>query len=187
MFLSLGISLSKGLSVCLSMCVCVCVHVLCSYPCLCLSILGCVGLFVEFMHPQRFQYVSVSIPMSICVYLILGPCQSMSALVLPISLCESMYLYACLNVCVQDRLYHVCVCDWVSVGGGFLCMWVWWVCLCLPASVCFPCVSLPASPTACLPLPLPPACFCLSWLVPACLPLFLCLPLSASAVFACLY
>lgn len=111
---------------------------------------------------------SLCVHMHVCVCLIQGPCQSMSALVLSVSLCVSILW--------EGVSMSVFVCDCVWCQSGSFC----WgpgvdfsVCgsayIHLPLPV-YACVALPASPVACL-----------TQLVPACLPLF------ASAVCVCLY
>lgn len=161
----------------------VCVHRLCSY--LSLSVLDCVGLCVGFMCPHEESVAMCGcVSMSLCPYprpsVSVSDAGPMSAHVcfgpFHVSVCVCV-LWECVFVCVPEHLcprpsVSVFIHDWVShLEGGLLCVRV---CLYPPASPCCTCVS-------CLPHLLP-SCLC-----PPLLPGPAGRPLSASAVFVCVY
>ena len=132
--ISVSGDLSKGISLCLSMSLYVSMYYVHIY--VSVSVLECADLFVEFMYTHEGSVsMCVCFFMSLCPYpclpLILGSCQSMSALVLSMSLCVTVYygsvcLCVCLNVSIQE---HLCLCLCLSMTGSFcwsrdLCMWV---------------------------------------------------------------
>lgn len=167
---------------CLSMSVYMCCVPICVSVCpwLCGSVCGVhVSPWGVCFNVCLCLHVSVSISMPVCVCV----CVWFWAPSVHVCFCPfHVSVGLCpMGVCAWmsvSKTTCVRVCPWLglSVGGGIS------LYMGLPKSTCLSLLHLcvlSASPVACLPLPTPPACFCLSWLVPACL------PLSASAVFVC--
>ena len=82
MCVSEGICLLKALGVPVHICACIRVHVLCAHLCL--------GLFAGLLCPHEDPVALWSDALSLCSYVRLGPCQSISASVLPVSLCVAV-------------------------------------------------------------------------------------------------
>lgn len=152
-----------------STCPCLSVYVpmCCVHTCICISV-----------YPWVHVSPGVCFSVCLCPYPCLSDFGSMSVHVcfdpVHVSLCDCVL---CMPKCLYTRLPILCSCLFMTVSlcwreefcvCGFACIYLLHLCL-------FACLCL----LACLPLSLPPACFCLSWLVPACLPV----SLSASAVF----
>ena len=169
--MSPGICLSKALLVCLSMSVYVCVSMCCVHICVCISVCPCVWISLQGpCVPMRNLFHCVSVSVSVCSYiclcLILGPCQSMFALVLSMSLCVwlcpvGVFVYVpeclCPGLPVSMSIF---VCEYVSVcqsrslcwGARDFCICGYRVCLYPPALPVSPCLSQLVLACACLPL-----------------------------------
>ena len=174
MCVCVGGCLSKALLVCLSMSVHVCVSTCCVHIVVWVSVFMC-GSLQGSCVPMSNLFDCVSDAMSLCSYICLGICQSISALVLPVSLYIWGYvpwecLYVFLSICA---LACLCPCPYLSEC----------VSLCQFRSLCWGqgqfslYVGLPVSIH--LPLSVPPAC--LSLFPPASS------PASLPAVCVCLY
>lgn len=122
--LSLGICLRVFHCACLCLCMCPCAMFISMS--LSLSVFECVDLLMKFMYTHEGSVsMCVCFSVSLCPYpclcLILGSCQSMSALVLSMSLCDYV-LWECMFVCVPKCLYprapmfvFVFVHDWIPL------------------------------------------------------------------------